>query len=124
MKKQMVMKMDGTISKAGSTEMAKLIKVLDRQYDKKIFAEAVASVEQLIKSEAAQPTKQKKSKLINSYKIMLVDGTIIVGDTKKVQELSAAHGGSVHLMSPTKKSKANPDTWIPLFKTGLHIIKL
>ncbi|MGL4792387.1 MAG: hypothetical protein ACRC23_01475 [Aeromonas jandaei] len=125
-KKQMVMKMDGTISKLGAVELNKLTKLISDRSDKMELIEVMNSMATTkITETTVEPTKkQKQSKLINSYKIKLIDGTEIVGDTKMVQKLSAENGGSVHLMAPTKKSKAAPGEWIPLFKTGLYIIKM
>lgn len=122
-KKQMVMKMDGTVSKMGAIEINKLTKTITEITDKKSLMEIMSRMDEEIKAEKATK-KPKQSKLINSYKIKLIDGTEIVGDTKMVQKLSAENGGSVHLMAPTKKSKAAPGEWIPLFKTGLYIIKM
>lgn len=126
MTKQMMMKKDGTISKLGAAELNKLTKLITDRSDKLELIEVMNSMvtTKLTETTMAEPKQKKQSKLINQYKIKLIDGTEIVGSTKMVQQLSAEHGGSVHLMAPTKKSKAAPGEWIPLFKTGLYIIKM
>lgn len=122
MTKQMMMKKDGTISKLGATELKKLTKLISDRSDKMELIEVMNSM--VAETKPVETKQKKQSKLINQYKIKLIDGTEIVGSTKMVQQLSAEHGGSVHLMAPTKKSKAAPGEWIPLFKTGLYIIKM
>lgn len=122
MTKQMMMKKDGTISKLGATELKKLTKLISDRSDKMELIEVMNSM--VTETKPVETKQKKQSKLINQYKIKLIDGTEIVGSTKMVQQLSAEHGGSVHLMAPTKKSKAAPGEWIPLFKTGLYIIKM
>lgn len=99
-------------------------KVLTKlEADKLALANLIGDIATEVETKKAE-NKQPKKSTRNLYKIKMLDGTEIEGDTKLVQQLSADNGGSVHLMGPTKKSKAQPGEWIPLFKTGLQIIKL